>query len=123
MWAGVASLRLILKDAKKYCADFDAYGYDDWRLPTVDEFRTLESDCENVKPDGECKASEKADCLSADCTRNCDCKNHNSGDFWYWSSSLVSGNPENAFAMYEDNSVVIKQIADTGFARCVRDLE
>ena len=123
MWAGVASQRLILEDAKKYCADFDAYGHDDWRLPTVDEFRTLESDCESVKPDGECEASEKAGCLSVYCARNCDCKNHNSGDVWYWSSSLVSGNHENAFAMYEDNSVVIKQIADSGFARCVRDLE
>ena len=36
-------------DAKKYCEDFTAGGYDDWRLPDIKELATLYTDDEKNK--------------------------------------------------------------------------
>ncbi|MEI6126035.1 MAG: DUF1566 domain-containing protein [Pseudomonadota bacterium] len=45
-------------DAVKYCEGLVFGGYDDWRLPTIDELRTLVRGNANTESDGECPLTE-----------------------------------------------------------------
>lgn len=129
MWAEYDSLnasRLEWEKAKEYCEDKSFGGYSDWRLPTVDELRTLESDCENIKPDGKCRVSEKAGCLSENCVSDCRCSESGSATITqegFWSSSLVSDNPNEAFVMGYNGSIGFADIGKRNIVRCVRNFE
>lgn len=97
LWAFPAERFMKWKRAKQYCEDLKDFGYTDWRLPTIDELRIFETGCQKVKPDGECKASEKNSCLSADCLENCKCNDLSEEEFlrqydFIWSSSIRSDN-------------------------------
>ena len=97
LWAFPAERFMKWERAKQYCEDLKYFGYTDWRLPTIDELRIFETGCQKVKPDGECKASEKNSCLSADCLENCKCNDLSEEEFlrqydFIWSSSVRSDN-------------------------------
>ena len=112
--------------AKQYCAELCEGGYTDWRFPTIDDFRTM-SKCANTGINGKCKVSEKSGCLSESCMTDCACSENetSTGEFFYWSSSLVSDMQDSAFVLDGmDSSIKIKNIkTDIGSFRCIRNLE
>ena len=63
IWSNYASNKNY-KEAKTYCENLNDCGYTDWRLPTIDEPRTIIQNCPNIESNGTCKVSEKKNCLS-----------------------------------------------------------
>ena len=45
-------------DSETYCANLVLAGHDDWRLPTIDELRTLVRGISTIEPGGKCPTSE-----------------------------------------------------------------
>ena len=64
---------LHLDEAVEYCQTARDGGFTDWRLPTIDELRTLVVNCPALEPGGTCKVSEKKHCLSESCYNEDDC--------------------------------------------------
>ena len=89
--------------AKEYCNDLSEGGFNDWRMPNIDELRTLALNCSAIETGGSCRISDKTHCLSYDecySSENCACSNeysndkeyskfHDKGMEWYWSSSVL----------------------------------
>ena len=134
------SSNLQLKDAKKYCENLVENGYDDWRLPNIDELRTLLKDNSAVSG-GSCKVIEKNNCSAFNCwdlencapscdpvTLNCDYPHNLSklGDTdMFWSSTAVSDEPEQTWYINfgQGNIFNTKHLIGPGmfaFSRCVR---
>jgi len=82
-------------DAKSHCKGLGA----GWRLPTIDELRTLIRDCPETEPDGVCAVTDGCDagCWAEEDCDGCeyvDCHWPSQIDgacSWYWSSSHVAG--------------------------------
>ena len=55
---------MLWDDAVLYCQNLDEGGHDDWRMPNIDELRTLVRNCSGVMTGGACKISEENNCLS-----------------------------------------------------------
>jgi hypothetical protein len=53
------------ENAAKECSDLEWAGFTDWRLPTIDELRTLVIGFKDIEPGGRCKVSSK--CLAMAC--------------------------------------------------------
>jgi len=97
-WSEKSSSKMTWDDAISYCRalfEEDLYG---WRLPNIDELRTLIKNCPKTETGGECKISEKNNCLYDKCRNSCACeyKEENGGYYsklgdddkvWLWSSS------------------------------------
>jgi Protein of unknown function (DUF1566) len=54
------------KDAIDYCEDLILGEFDDWRLPTISELRSVVRDCPNIEAGGKCEVTDN--CLSFECT-------------------------------------------------------
>ncbi|HJP39433.1 MAG TPA: DUF1566 domain-containing protein [Gammaproteobacteria bacterium] len=61
---------LIAAEAQPYCESLVLGGYADWRVPTIDELRTLIAGYESTQPNGDCKVSFGAGTLDG-LNRNC----------------------------------------------------
>lgn len=132
LWSSNASDKMKWSSAVKYCKNLNEGGYSNWRLPNIDELRTLIQNCSGTESGGACQASEKNDCLSSECWTSEDCtscagdssKEYSKlGDTdWYWSSSTFSDNTESAFGVNFDNGIVGKQLRKTHYykVRCVK---
>ncbi len=71
-------------EARKYCNSLEENGLTGWRLPNIDELRTLIQNCPNTEPGGACKVSEKNGCLSkSECysSSDCTCSKDKSGKY------------------------------------------
>ncbi len=102
-------------DASDYCETLTAEGQGDWRLPTLEELRTLVAGCPATMIAGDCPIGF-GDCLDTDCwDESCDgCTADegpdSTGRYWneqvpgslpqFWSGSLVSD--EDQMAWYID---------------------
>ena len=120
-------------DANQYCENLEELGFDDWRLPTIDELRTLILECEGTVTDGACPISEATEVLSNESwTDDCYCEESSMGIYtkfgtedWYeylWSSSSVSDLSDSYWAVdTSEGKITATQNEDsmTG-ARCVR---
>ena len=90
-------------DALNYCKNLNEGGYSDWRLPNIDELRTLIQNHSGTQTGGICSISEKAGKLSSvDWTKDCDGidgKNFSKlGDTGrFWSSSTQSNSSHYAW--------------------------
>lgn len=63
---------MTLAQVEAFCADFSIAGLSDWRVPTIDEARSLAGGCAETAPGGSCQLSD-ASCLSASCGISEDC--------------------------------------------------
>ncbi|MBP5405951.1 DUF1566 domain-containing protein [bacterium] len=100
IWSPVTSFWMIHSQALEYCERMSWGGYNKWRLPTIDELRTLIINCPGTETGGACKVSEKDGHLSKqDGLPETDCSCLDSGSLNYsklgddstlWSSSTLS---------------------------------
>lgn len=143
-WSSRSSNKMIWQSAINYCQNLNEGGHSDWRLPNIDELRTL---LIADRVSGRCKVSESNNCLSAnDCwsfstctqtgTRNSrvefsdwgtaytDGRYSRLGDgtVWLWSSSTLSGLSDFAWVVDFSSGYVGNHSKDslTGNVRCVR---
>ncbi|MBO4698714.1 DUF1566 domain-containing protein [bacterium] len=118
------------QDAVDYCENLTEGGYTDWKLPTIDELRTLIQNCETSKTGGACPVADPG-CLELSCWSEelCSCTNDVNysklaDDGTFWSSSPRSDTAESAWAVLFDNADVdtVKK-TDKNSVRCVRQYE
>ena len=116
-------------DAQAYCAHLGAAG--DWRLPSIDELRSLLRNSNVSTAPSNCGV--RTTCLGLSC-RNDDCDGTDSGDAscrWsdaltgkcgaYWTSSPTSDAPGRAWLVFfYDGSVHDGDASDYNYVRCVR---
>jgi len=135
-------------DSVTFCQELDYAGHTDWRLPTVDELRTLVAGYDDIEDGGRCRVSEKCNRIS--CTtegqkdpNDTPCSNPDAeimqgpgpkgcysidemGDTCgkYWSSTPISTGSSMHFQLdFADPSVAPVQTdvpTQFAFARCVR---
>ena len=147
-WSNISEKVDSFEDAADYCKQLKEDGHSDWRLPNIDELRTLIKNCPKTETGGECKLSEKNNCLSSEhcvfeCCKKyeaCDvekcacsgCEENNDGYYsklgdddhvWLWSSSRTTEHDNicERWGVYFGNG----KMADCGVAsgqyvRCVR---
>jgi formylglycine-generating enzyme required for sulfatase activity len=122
--------------AVDYCDSMGLGGLD-WRLPTIDELRSLVRGCAATVTGGACGVTE--DCLYGSCM-NTECNGCGAGGgpgyggcYWdsglqglcsfYWTSSSLSDNSMSAWAVTFDGAYVNSNDKTYGlYVRCVADM-
>jgi hypothetical protein len=120
-------------NAITYCNGLDSAGFNDWRLPTIDELRSLIIGCPATMPGGACPATNSCGCgFTTDCggcaqwggpgTGGCYYPSMFQGScLEYWSSSTYPPNEANAWKVNFDHALVSSHGKDNNdYARCVR---
>ena len=121
-WSEKAPNAMSWDEAKQYCENLHEGGHNDWRLPNIDELRTLIKAPESISG-GKCQISEKAGKLALeDFTVDCDSitSKLNDRDF-FWSSSVRSDS--SYFAWYVNfyfGHVSNRDKRSIIYVRCVR---
>ena len=130
IWSGKTTATYNWNDSKKYCENQG----NGWRLPTIDELRTLIQNCSETAAEGACKV--KAGCLKESCyetnfclSKNCPTRNDGSysrlGDSEYlWSSSEMEGNANRAWYINFKFAAIgssDKSRSDLAYTRCVKN--
>jgi hypothetical protein len=142
--------QLTYENAQIKCAELDWAGFTDWRLPTIDELRTLVIGFEDVETGGRCRISSS--CLTLAClsygqksSSDYPCSNYKVeelmqgpgpdgcyfDDVWrtycgkYWSSSKVVGVVDEMVFQLDFADPAIAAVMAGGntymaFSRCVR---
>lgn len=125
--------------AVEHCENLVLDDYDDWRLPTISELRTLMYGCDVTETGGACNVTDA--CLSSSCENDacngCDGyvgPNHGCyGNLalpgeceWFWSISEVEDSPTQAYYISYGTGGIFHyyKSSDSGSeynARCVRD--
>lgn len=139
MWQNSENLCEDWEAAIEYCETLSLSGYDDWRLPTISELRSIIQGCPDTETGGACGVSD--DCDSQESCRNLECngcdyqqgpgsgghywpEELNGEGWWFWSSSpdADGGNAWTvSFAYGAINSNNQGDSGDGGgYARCVR---
>ena len=82
------------KEASQYCSSLNEGGHNDWRLPTIDEMRSIVVNCPETQLSGVCKISNSTGALTkADYTKKCyGCRKGRTklkGRGWFWTSSKM----------------------------------
>ena len=126
-WSGKASKTMKWNDAVNYCKNLNEGGYTDWRLPNIDELRTLIKNHPGTQIGGSCPISEKKGKLAwRDRISDCDIRNGNNfsklGDFsWFWSSSTISDYIDFAWGVDFGHGYIYDGSKSLGYnVRCVR---
>lgn len=114
-------------EAVDYCYNLREGGFDDWKVPDIDELRSLFVDCPATKIGGECQISEKDGKLSikdyTDACKGCEIQDY--GKFvgekigWYFSSSDFNGSQHWAM-MLGTGTLDVGEPSDRGYVQCVR---
>lgn len=95
-WSSRTSHSKIWSEALFYCENLEEGGVKKWRLPNIDELRTLVQECSGTVAGGDCRVSDARGCLSYDScwSRSCLCEFDESGKYskfgdmgGLWSSS------------------------------------
>lgn len=66
IWSNISEEGMDWDSAKKYCENLVEDGYDDWRLPDIDELRSILNG-QNIGVNGNCRVSAKNKCLDSNC--------------------------------------------------------
>ena len=128
-WSKKAPKTMEWDDAINYCKNLNEGGHKDWRLPNINELRTLIQNCPATQTGGECKVTDS--CLSySDCRNSaCDgCGSDSSGRYsklgdtdWFWSSSVRSDDSDNAWhVLFFNGGVSHSYKRHNRYVRCVR---
>lgn len=135
-WSAEAENAMDWDTAVAYCEDLDEGGFSDWRLPTIDELRTVIQNCEKTQPGGICALSDpdhllyEEDYVSEDCS--CGYVENNNGGYYsklgysdelgnIWSSSVEPDDPSEILGLlFYDGSAGYYLRSDVIYARCVR---
>lgn len=133
-WSSLAQ-GLNWNEAVSYCNTLSEGGFSNWRLPDIDELRTLIVGCPKTVTGGSCPVSEKNSCLFfIECydSENCSCARNSSGEYnkfeegnelgeEFWSSS-VSADLTNSAAVvgFCIAEVGFSQKSNPHYVRCVR---
>ncbi len=126
-------------DAKSYCQKLNCGGYNDWRLPSISELRTLIRGCPKTETDGSCGVTDSCMKVNSSCWDSL-CKGCSGfggpgsiGLYWpaeldgeccfYWSSSEIT-KYDDAWGVHFSLAAVYSYNAFLeGNVRCVRDAD
>ncbi len=136
MWQNGDACDLNWAGAKSHCEQLSWGGFDDWRLPTVSELRSLIRGCDNTATGGDCGVTDEClaymMCWNPPCN-GCPffsgpgpagryCPAELAGDGWiHWTTQQVTENSDTAWRIHFYNGLV--SYNDTTYlycARCVR---
>jgi outer membrane lipoprotein-sorting protein len=146
VWSDLSSKEMAWNDAKQYCENLSEGGFTDWRLPNIDELRTL---LIADRVSSGCKVSERNNCLSLESCWSCSTctqtgiedlnskykkcsdwgKTYTDGRYsrlgdgkvWLWSSSTLSDHSGSAWNVIFDCGNVNFNAKDHNYyVRCVR---
>ena len=114
-WSNRSSDEMDWPKAIDYCRNLNEGGHSDWRLPDIDELRTLIKNCPKTETGGECRVSEKNGCLHEKCWKDpygsCYCEINS--DFGYYSKL----GEENILWSYSTDSFVTSEAWCVDFER------
>lgn len=71
MWSARSEKRMTFKEAGDYCYYLTELDYRNWRLPTVNELRTLIKDCPKTESGGSCGLTDECITDEEDSVYNC----------------------------------------------------
>ena len=129
--------RLPVAEAVAHCEELNLAGFDDWRLPTIGELRSLIRGCWATQTGGVCTIDDDG-CLAWDCRiEACNGCNYMTGPgpdgvFWpptlagaccrYWSSTPVDGSEIHGWGIDFSNAVIASPaLVQELSVRCVRE--
>ena len=122
-WSRKSPRKMSYDDAVKYCSNLKEGKHSDWRLPNIDELRTLVKNHQSTRSDGACPVSEEDGRLDGrDCTQACWTEEGMASDNdWLWSSSIQPGYPKNVWSVFYPSEDVTTAYRDfDGSVKCVR---
>lgn len=124
--------RMMLGEAKAACEKLALCGREDWRMPTIDELRTLIRGCPSTQTGGSC-AVRAGGCLMSSCQAGCAGCGVATNQLPYWpvalgasalqhcSTTEVSNYPDNSWGVDFANGAVGEfESYPTCSLRCVR---
>ena len=130
---------LTFDDAAQYCATLDVDDVVGWRLPTIDELRSIVRNCPETMPGGACRvtdtcANSSSSCWTEDC--NPDCGLGSCGSFrapalegsclvsiLYWSSTLHAPYDESIWGVQSYIPSIYRMYrGEEQLVRCVHDV-
>lgn len=126
IWSNKAQ-KMNWDDAVNYCQNLNEGGHNDWRLPNINELRSLITNCPQTTLGGTCQVTTNCLILGKCNRKNCNgCsqnKTHSKlGDKdWFWSSSSQA--EDNGYAWYVDfdnGRISSPNKKEKGYVRCVR---
>lgn len=128
-WSEKAEKEMSWEDAKKYCENLSEKDKDNWKLPSIDELRTLVVKCPDSEFQGACPISEEVNQLTytddweASTCSGCAKSNHSTfGDKgWFWSLSALENT---AWCIdFDDAYIYGKYKEGSASVRCVRNAD
>ena len=130
IWSAKPSLSKIWSEALFYCENLEEEGVKKWRLPNIDELRTLVQECSGSVTGGGCRVSEERNCLSYDScwSTSCLCKFDEGGNYskfgdlgGFWSSSEAKGSEDGAWYInFYEAKIVDDHKQSSHSVRCVK---
>ncbi len=133
IWSAKSPDTMDWQSAVAYCEDSTEDGFKDWRLPTINELRTLIRYCSETMLGGSC-AVRDPDCLEVYCcdTNKCRCEFdwdiYDAGGYsrfgenvTLWSSSVVSDYSVAVWTLsFSDALLIFNRKSESDYVRCVR---
>ncbi len=136
MWQNAQMISAQWEDAIEYCFNLSCGGYDDWRVPTINELRSLIRGCPATEIGGSCGVSTP-DCTEYSCRENActGCEEFEGpaldgyylsddleGDYWVnWSATEITGEDDFAWIVsFKYAAVGSGHFDSENEVRCVR---
>lgn len=128
-WSNKTATAKKWNEAKLHCEMLNESDPNDWRLPNIDELRTLIQNHSGTQSGGSCPISEKAGKLAWS-DRTSDCEGRSGSNFsklddgeYFWSSSVTSNRSDSAWRVNFYNGEIYpgRHIDYGGDVRCVRN--